>query len=570
MNTGTLTYNGKNSLTDFNIYVTGSGSFDAAELDYDRYEIAGRNGDLIIPKNRYKNIQVSYPAFIPKAFMNGVQSVRNWMRSSKVYARLEDTYDVNHFRMGLANGVQSFEPANRNDASNFQLNFNCRPERFLKSGETPLTIQPESHSYSGDIVSFETVAVDDLTKATVTLSPIQSLNGYDHPWAGGAGKNKMSVESVSLGGSNDRTYSANIGTIPAGTYFFSCTKTGTATGTFGIQFIDANNSLVGQIGAASGSLTLSGDAAKIYAFMSTADYNNGLTVILSKIQVESGSSATTFSPYSNICPISGHDGATLNIGTEYPTAVHSYPVSFSSYGTVYGGTFDFVSGKLTITHTYAAGSALTWSYISQYHLAYAFFSGKAIKANRDNFYCSDYKVVDKYYTSMVSGETSATNNNTGINVRNDSWSSLTDAEAALANTQFVYELATPIEIDLTPAQISTLNGLNNVWADGEISVEYADPFNVENPTYFDARPLFEITNPAANDVLSVNSIDVTFTTGYTGTVVIDCETMNAYSGMTNANYLISATDFPILSEGTNIVTWSGSGEVKMTPRWWEL
>ena len=134
-----------------------------------------------------------------------------------------------------------------------------------------------------------------------------------------------------------------------------------------------------------------------------------------------------------------------------------------------------------------------------------------------------------------------------------------------------YELATPIEIDLDPTEVQTLLGLNNVWAsDGTVEINYADPFNVDNPTYFEARPLFEITNPAQNDVLNVNGKTITFLSSYTGTVTIDCETMDCFSGNTNLNYLISATDFLVLNEGVNIVTWSGSGTCKMTPRWWEL
>jgi len=40
----------------------------------------------------------------------------------------------------------------------------------------------------------------------------------------------------------------------------------------------------------------------------------------------------------------------------------------------------------------------------------------------------------------------------------------------------VYELATPQTYQLTPQQIQTLLGRNNVWSDGDVSVEYvADP-----------------------------------------------------------------------------------------------
>ena len=154
------------------------------------------------------------------------------------------------------------------------------------------------------------------------------------------------------------------------------------------------------------------------------------------------------------------------------------------------------------------------------------------------------------------------------------WLSSMDVYSAGATpttgAQVVYKLATPIEIDLDPTEVQTLLGLNNVWAsDGTVEINYSDPFNVNNPTYFEARPLFEITNPAQGDVLNVKGNSVTFVEGYTGTVYIDCETMDCFD-FANRNYLISATEFPVLNEGLNIVTWSGTGSCKMTPRWWEL
>ena len=177
----TLTYNGTKS-SDLGVFVSGSGSFDAAEFDVDKYEIPGRNGDLILSNNRYKNIEITYPAFIPKAFMDKVQNVRNWLRSSKVYARLEDTYDMDHYRLGIPPGVQSFSPENRNDGANFEMTFDCKPQRFLKVGETPETVEADVQTESGEIVTFETVAESPITSAEVSLSPIQNLaNGSPTP-----------------------------------------------------------------------------------------------------------------------------------------------------------------------------------------------------------------------------------------------------------------------------------------------------------------------------------------------------------------------------------------------------
>lgn len=40
-----------------------------------------------------------------------------------------------------------------------------------------------------------------------------------------------------------------------------------------------------------------------------------------------------------------------------------------------------------------------------------------------------------------------------------------DFKAAMQSVNFIYELATPFTVQLTPTQIEQLLGVNNVWAD---------------------------------------------------------------------------------------------------------
>lgn len=467
----TLTYNGTKS-SDLGVFVTGSGSFDAAEIDVDKYEIPGRNGNIILPNHRYKNIEITYPAFIPKAFMDKVQNVRNWLRSSKVYARLEDTYDMDHYRLGIPTGEQSFSPENRNDGANFEMTFDCKPQRFLKVGETPETVEADVQTESGEIVTFETVAESPITSAEVSLSPIQSGSGDPSP--------------------------------------------------------------------------------------------------------------------TNIRPISGHTGTELNIAAEYDAEDKTtYSVTFTDQGTVYGGTYDFVTGNLNVTHRGIDLSTLSgWSkYANINGTVQVNISGLGMTVpgydgvpSSDSLICSHLKNASR----RVVG----TKTDTGIGIGNASiiciyagehsatvsdWTTYLAAQTAAGTpVMIVAKLATPIEYTLTPQQLTTLLGQNVVWGSGPITLTYVEPYNIENPTLFDARPLFTVTNPAEGDVIMVNGQAITFVDGYTGTVFIDCETMNAYSGVANLNSIIQATDFPVLVPGTNIITWTGAGECTMTPRWWEL
>lgn len=145
MRTGTLTWSGYNSLTDFGVYISGAGEHNAAEADVTVYQIPGRSGDLIIPNGRYKNIEVRYPAFIAHGFAAKEQGVRNWLRSAVNYRDLTDTYDQTHFRKARPTGELEFSPV-RPDGANFEIVFDCDPRRFLVSGDSFTTITGGSWS----------------------------------------------------------------------------------------------------------------------------------------------------------------------------------------------------------------------------------------------------------------------------------------------------------------------------------------------------------------------------------------------------------------------------------------
>lgn len=150
MNIGNLTFNSKNSLTDFGVYITGSGTHNAAELDTTVFQIAGRNGDLVVSNNRYKNIQVLYPAFIPNTFASQEQKVRNWLQNRVEYSKLADTYDTTHFRLARPVGELTFEPT-RGNGANFEIAFDCDPRRFLTSGDVDATFSAlgSAHIWGG-------------------------------------------------------------------------------------------------------------------------------------------------------------------------------------------------------------------------------------------------------------------------------------------------------------------------------------------------------------------------------------------------------------------------------------
>ena len=134
-----FTFAGKSS-RDFKVYIGGQGTYNAPARVYTAYEVPGRSGDLFVDEKRYENIDVSYPAFIYQDMRNNLESFRNFLLSQVGYQRLEDTYHPDEYRMAVyKDGLEvGIDP--RHEFTSFELTFNCKPQRFLKSGDQVVTL----------------------------------------------------------------------------------------------------------------------------------------------------------------------------------------------------------------------------------------------------------------------------------------------------------------------------------------------------------------------------------------------------------------------------------------------
>lgn len=129
----TVFFNGVD-LADFGVHVSGNGVFNAPERDYETIEIPGRNGDLLIDKGRYKNVDITYHAFIANDFRRNIDALRDFLLGSRGYNRLEDTYHPEEYRNAVFKGPLEIDTIMLK-AGEFDLTFNCKPQRFMKAGE---------------------------------------------------------------------------------------------------------------------------------------------------------------------------------------------------------------------------------------------------------------------------------------------------------------------------------------------------------------------------------------------------------------------------------------------------
>lgn len=129
---------------DYGIYIGGEGTFNAPKRDVEMISIPGRNGAFALDKGRFENIEVTYSAFNYETdlatFAQNLSDFRNAICSQKGYQRLTDTFHTDEYRMAAyINGLE-IKPIEHNTASTFDIVFDCKPQRFLTSGETAVTV----------------------------------------------------------------------------------------------------------------------------------------------------------------------------------------------------------------------------------------------------------------------------------------------------------------------------------------------------------------------------------------------------------------------------------------------
>lgn len=158
---GVIIFNGIAS-TDYDIQVETYPNYETPLKDYESVHVPGRNGDIYISSDSYKNVnrtyEISVASLKPNQYTNLANGVSEWLHSSIGYARLEDSYEPEYYRMAVYDESFSLENI-LNHGGKTTINFNCKPQRFLKSGDKPLifhrqkTTQEEKVEYLGSMMS---------------------------------------------------------------------------------------------------------------------------------------------------------------------------------------------------------------------------------------------------------------------------------------------------------------------------------------------------------------------------------------------------------------------------------
>jgi len=139
---GTLIFNGVSTL-DLGVVIQTPPVYEFPSKRFDVVQIQGRNGDLIIDKNSFNNVNREYnlASVFRKndSFIENVRVLVDWLSSASGYARLEDSYEPDYFRLAMYRSGGQL-PNFYDQATAMIVKFECKPQRFLKSGEIQLDV----------------------------------------------------------------------------------------------------------------------------------------------------------------------------------------------------------------------------------------------------------------------------------------------------------------------------------------------------------------------------------------------------------------------------------------------
>lgn len=189
-----------------------------------------------------------------------------------------------------------------------------------------------SYTVGGDsnLVSFKSATRVPITSLKAHFKPKQDLHGYSKPWPAGGGKNLYNVAHDTISNNtiinssfeyvNNEYYATSgyVEVLPSTEYTLSAAL----TNTFGAIFVcqcNENKEFIGE------RLLVYYTANKTVATFTTREdckyirfggaKNNGddsVHLLFDTFQLEKGSAATSYEPYSNICPIEGWNGIEIN------------------------------------------------------------------------------------------------------------------------------------------------------------------------------------------------------------------------------------------------------------------
>lgn len=147
-----MIYNGKN-LRDFHVdYMDESAFLVVPKPSFTTTSVVGRNGDLRYFNNRYENISVNCKSIIFGDFRRYYGGLAAFLTQDQRYHKLEGFRELDTYRMAAVESIG--EPTLGNFARRglFTITFDCKPFRYLRTGDDVIEYTQSGSIYSEYII----------------------------------------------------------------------------------------------------------------------------------------------------------------------------------------------------------------------------------------------------------------------------------------------------------------------------------------------------------------------------------------------------------------------------------
>lgn len=129
----TFTFNG-HKCDEFGIYISKKPNINRSQRKFQSASVAGRNGNIYQFQDAWDEVVVTYDIFAggyeqgdaPRDFT----AIMEWLNSADDYARLEDSFDEDHYRMAVFVDATNIEQK-WYSTGQAQIKFRCKPQHYL-------------------------------------------------------------------------------------------------------------------------------------------------------------------------------------------------------------------------------------------------------------------------------------------------------------------------------------------------------------------------------------------------------------------------------------------------------
>ena len=394
----------------------------------------------------------------------------------------DDLYAMGAFPLGIG----TFNPTDIINPGDTGLFAGFEPVMEAISTPNPGGILLEAKTASGAApLMISDAAKNQIWSLLTNIKPVQDLHGYANPWPAGGGANQWDEEweagrynpttgePTSEPGIRTKNY---IPVVAGNSYYLYCGSQ--VTNDFRILYYDENYTLLSATAWLNPNTVVSITSAAYIKFYVATAYGS---VYKNDIALNYPSTVTTYSPYSNICPIFGWTGCNVYVSPT-PNAADAtvYPcVWLDEAGTVYGGQIDVDTGWMEVTHRYALlNDPAKWIQVSStidFEYEEEFSDRKKYSDSYTALLCSYMRVDTAYQNTVTARWAGAASNYFGLR-----WRPMPDLTQVLQDAQdgkiaICYELAMPKYYQIPATNIFTLEGQNYIWSDcgDQITVQYA-------------------------------------------------------------------------------------------------